>query len=465
MATAHVLTEQQLAETLSEFIVNTRYEDLPDETIAKVKEYMLDVVGCMVGGSREEQARIVLDVIGEMGGAPEASVFAHGMKTSTMNAALVNGTMGHLFDFDDDHREGTMHPTVVVFPAVFALAEKLGKSGKELVRALVLGLEVMIRTGETFLGKSYYQGFHPTGTCGVFGAAAGCAALLDLDAQRTTYAIGLAGSFAAGTQEWSTEGSWQKPLQAGHPAMFGIFCALLAKQGFIGARTMYEGPNGFIRGHSFQDIYDLGRLTKGLGEKWEMLDTSIKVHACCRFSGPVADCALDLYKQGVRAEDVESIVAKVCDFSIRTLCTPPEPKYRPKTHVDAQFSIPWAVAVGICKNRTGPEEFTESALNDPECLELASKVRAEVDPEAEAVYPEKYPSTLVATLKDGREVTAYVEYPKGDPENPVAMADILAKFNYLTEKYFDQARRDAVIAAIAAIDEVEDVGTVADLLR
>ncbi len=459
------LKEKQLAEVLAEFIVSHRYQDLPPETIAKVKQYVIDVVGCIVGGSREDQARIVLEVMKAMGGTPESSVFAQGFKSSTMTAAFVNGTMGHLFDFDDDHREGTMHPTIAVFPAVFALAEKLGKSGEDLIRALILGLEVMIRVGETFLGKSYYQGFHPTGTCGVFGSAAACAALLDLDAKRTTYALGLAGSFTAGTQEWSTEGSWQKPLQAGHPAMFGVLCALLAEREFIGARTVFEGPNGFIRAHSFRDIFDYDRITKGLGRKWEMLDTSIKVHACCRFSGPVADCALDLYQQGVRANNVERIVARVCDFSIRTLCTPPEPKYRPITHVDAQFSIPWAVAVAISKNRTGPAEFTESALNDPEVLDVASKVTAEVDPAAEAVYPEKYPSTLVATLRDGRTVTAHVEYPKGDPENPVSMDDIVRKFNYLTEKYFDQGRRKEVIEAITELEKLEDASTLADLLR
>lgn len=464
MATATKLSEKQLAEMLADFIVKTRYEDLPKETIAKVKEYIVDVTGCMVGGSREPQAKALLEVMEEMQGASESSVFAHGFKTSTMNAALINGTMGHLFDFDDDHREGTMHPTVVVFPAVFALAEKLGKSGKELMRALILGLKVMIRVGETFLGKSYYQGFHPTGTCGVFGAAAACAALLELDAKQTTYALGLAGSFTSGTQEWSTEGSWQKPLQAGHPAMFGVLCALLAQKNFIGARTVFEGPNGFIRAHSFKDIFDYGRITKQLGKKWEMMDTSIKVHACCRFSGPVADCALDLYRQGVRSKDVKSIVAKVCDFSIRTLCTPPEPKYRPVTHVDAQFSIPWAIAVAICKNRTGPEEFMGSALQDPEALELASKVTWEVDPEAEAVYPERYPVTLVATLKDGKQVTAHVDYPKGDPENPVTLQDILDKFNYLTEKYFDKVRRHTIVDKVKKLDQMANVAELGQLL-
>ena len=458
-------SEKKLAELLADFIVATRYEDLSAEVVEKVKEYIVDVTGCMVGGSREPQATILLDVMKQMGGNEDSSVLAQGYKTSMMNAAMINGTQGHLFDFDDDHREGTMHPTVAVYPAVMAMAEKMNASGKDVIRALVLGLEVMIRVGESFLGKSYYQGFHPTGTCGVFGAAAGCACLLNLNAEQTTYALGLAGSFTAGTQEWSTEGSWQKPLQAGHPAMCGVMCALLAQQDFIGARTVFEGPNGFIRAHSFQDIFDYGRLTNKLGEKWEMMDTSIKVHACCRFAGPLADCALDLYQQGVRAKDVKSIVAKVCDFSIRVLCTPPEPKYKPTTHVDAQFSLPWTIAVAICKNKTGPVQFTEKSLDDPEVLELAAKVTWELDPEAEAVYPEYYPSTVVATLHDGREVTAHVDYPKGDPENPVSMDEIIAKFNMMTEKYMDQAKRDTFVAKVKKLEGIAGIAEVVELTR
>ncbi len=458
-------TDKKIAEVLAEFVVGHKYDDLPKETIEKVKEYIVDVTGCMVGGSKEPQAEALIAVMKEMEGSPESTVLAHGFKTSTMNAALLNGTMGHIFDYDDDHREGTMHPTVVVFPAVFALGEKMNASGKEVTRALILGLEVMIRVGESFLGKSYYQGFHPTGTCGVFGAAAGCAALLGLDVKRTTYALGLAGSFTAGTQEWSTEGSWQKPLQAGHPAMFGVLSALLAEKNFIGARTVFEGPSGFIRAHSFKDIFDYGRMTDTLGKKWEMMDTSIKVHACCRFGGPIADCAIDLYKQGVRAKDVKSIVAKVCDFTIRVLCTPPESKYKPITHVDAQFSLPYTIAVAICKNKTGPEEFKEKVLNDPEVLELAQKITWELDPEAEAVYPKAYPATVVATLNDGKKFSAHVDYPKGDPENPVLMEEIESKFNYLTGKFMSNEKRLDIISKMKRFERIGNISEIADLLR
>ena len=457
--------DKKIAEVLAEFTVRQKYEGLPKETIEKVKHYVIDVIGCIVGASQEQQARVLIEVMKKEGGNPHSSVFAHGFKTSSINAAMINGTMGHTFDFDDDHREGTMHPSVAVFPAVFALGEKLGARGKDLMRAFILGLEVMIRLGESFLGKSYFQGFHPTGTCGVFGAAAGCALLLGLDVKQTKYALGLAGSFAAGTIECTGEGAWQKPLQAGHPAMSGVLAAFLAEKNFIGTGTIFDGPSGVIRAFSFKDQYDYGRITENLGRKWEMMDTSIKVHACCRFSAPVVDCALDLYRQGVRAKDVKGIVAKVCNFTIQNLCYPRERKLHPVTHVDAQFSLPYAIAVAICKNRAGVDEFKKEALGDPEVLSLAERVTWELDPEAEAMYPKAYPATLVATLHDGRTFESHVDYPKGDPENPASLEDIVNKFHSLTERLFDQKKREKIIERVKKLEEVKNIAQIADLLR
>ncbi|HOD29257.1 MAG TPA: MmgE/PrpD family protein [Syntrophales bacterium] len=459
------LFDRPLAETLSEFCVGLKFEDLPDDIIDKVKYYIIDVIGCSIRAREEKQIEAVVAAMTSQGGNPDSSVIARGFKTSPINAAFINGTMGHIYDYDDDHREGTMHPSVSVFPAVFALGEKYKVSGKEFLRAFICGLEVMIRTGEAFLGKTYYQGFHPTGTCGVFGAAMGSSLILGLNAQQTSWALGLGGSFAAGTLEWGTEGSWQKPIQAGQPAMSGIICAELAKQNFIGARTIYEGPMGFIRAYSYKDTYDYGKLINNLGQKWEMKDTSIKVHACCRFGGPIADCALDLYKQGVRADNVEKIVAKACNWTTTVLMQPEENRYRPKTHVDAQFSLPYITAVAISRNRTGVDEFKKETFTDPKIIELASKVTAEFDPEAEKVYPKAYPATMIATMKDGTQKTAHVDYPKGDPENPVTMDEVEAKFNMLASQYLDAGKRMKFIETVKHIEDVKDISVIANLIR
>ncbi len=456
---------KRIAEVLAEFLVNTEYNDIPRETVERVKDFTLDVIGCIIGSSQQPQIKALTNVLTEEGGNAHSTVFAHGFKTSSMNAALFNGTMGHAFDFDDDHREGTMHPSVAVFPAVFAIGEKRGATGSEFLRSFILGLEVMIRLGESFLGKSYYQGFHPTGTCGVFGAASACSVIMGLNLLRTKYALGIAGSFAAGTQECTGEGAWQKPLQAGHPAMGGVLAGLLAEQDYIGTGTVFDGPNGLIRAFSFKDQYDYSRITDTLGKKWEMFDTSIKVHACCRFSGPVTDCALDLYGQGVRSKDIKKIIAKVGDFTVKMLCNPEERKRKPVTHVDAQFSLPWAIAVAICKNRSGISEFRGDVLQDPEVLVLAQKVTWEFDPAAEAMYPKAYPATLIAEMNNGSTFTAHVDFPKGDPENPATKEEILEKFNSLTEKFFNQKRRKQIIETVSRFDKISDISELADLVR
>jgi len=457
--------EKPIAETFAEYFVGLKYNDIPDNVIKMTKIFIIDVIACAVRARGEKQVKAVVEVMQAQGGNQDSSVIASGFKTSPMFAAFINGTMGHVYDFDDDHREGTMHPSVAVFPAVFALGEKHRVNGKQFLTALISGLEVMIRTGEAFLGKSYYQGFHPTGTCGVFGSAMGSSLILKLNSQQITWALGLAGSFSAGTLEWSTEGSMQKPIQAGQPAMSGVLSSSLAQQNFIGARTIFDGPMGFIRAHSHKDVYDYNRMTVNLGKKWEMKDTSIKVHACCRFNGPIADCAIDLYKQGVRAENVDKIVVKTCSFTVQGLTQPRDRKWEPKTHVDAQFSLPYTTAVAICRNRTGIDEFKKETFTDPEILRIAAKVTAEIDPEADKVYPKYYPATIIATLKDGTALTAHVDYPKGDPENPVSFDEIEVKFNQLTERYMDASKRNKIIESVKTIEQLNDISIIADLIR
>jgi len=461
----NVKQEKRLVEVIAEFVVSEKFETLPPETVEKAKEFAIDVIGCMIGSSKRPQINILTEVLMAEGGNPRSSVVAHGFKTSMMNAALLNGTSGHALDFDDDHREGTMHPSVAVFPAVFAVGENRGATGKDFLLSYILGLEVMIRIGESFLGKSYYQGFHPTGTCGVFGAAASCAKVMGFDALRTKYALGIAGSFAAGTQECTGEGAWQKPLQAGHPAMGGVLAASLAEKRYIGSGTVLDGKDGLIRALSFKDQFDYGRITETLGKKWEMKDNSIKMYACCRFSGPVFDCALDLYRQGVRSNNVKRVVAKVGDFSVKMLCNPIEQKLRPVTHVDAQFSLPWAIATAICKNKGGIDEFGMEALKDAEVLAVAEKVAWELDPAAEAMYPKAYPATLIAELKDGRILQAHVDYPKGDPENPATKEEIISKFHSLTSKYLDKEKRDKIISTVNHLEEIKNIAELADLVR
>ena len=455
---------KSLSQQIAEIGVRLKFEDLPESVVANSKKFILDLIGNLLASKHVESSQIILETAKDLGGNPTSTVVGCNYKTSAQMAALVNGTLGHAFDMDDDHREGTQHSSVVVFPAVLALAERFGKSGKDLLTAFVYGSEITIRLGEAFLGQTYFQGFHPTGTCGVFGAAGGAAKVMGLDAQGITYALGLAGSQAAGLLEWKAQGSWSKRFQAGTPAMSGVLGALLASRGYTAPTTVWDGEDGFIRAYSYKDIWDYSKITDEFGKRWEMSDTSIKVHACCRFSAPLADCALDLYSRGIDPKQVDHILAKVNKYSIKVLTIPEETKADPKTVVDAQFSLPYAIAVGMVKGRETIAEYTNESIRDPEVLELARKVRWELDPEAEKVYPKYYPCTVIVTMKDGTQHTSHVDYPKGDPENPVNWEETVEKFRFMSGYHSGRVEQDKIIELVSNLEKLQDLSELINII-
>lgn len=449
--------EKTLSQQVAEIGAELTYGDLPPRVIENSKKFILDLIGNMLASKHIESTQIMADTVMSMGGKETCTVVGFKHKTSPMLAALANGTMGHAFDMDDDHREGTQHSSVVVLPAVFAAAEAYRKTGKDVLLGFVYGSEITIRLGEAFEGQSYYQGFHPTGTCGVFGAAGGVAKTMGLDAEKITNALGIAVSSSAGTLEWKAQGTWTKRLQAGHPAMCGVMSAELASRGYTGPTTVWDGQDGFLRAYSYKDIYNYDRVSDEFGKRWEMADTSIKVHACCRFSAPLADCALALYDRGIDYKQVENIHAKVNKYSIKVLTIPEETKADPKSVVDAQFSLPFAIACGMVKGHETIEDFTEVTIRDPEVLALAKKVTWELDPEAEKVYPKYYPCTVEVTMKDGTVEVAHVDYPKGDPENPVSWDEAVEKFRFMSGHHIGRLEQNRIIELVSTLEHLENI--------
>ena len=453
-----------LSQQVAEIGANLKFEDLPERVVQNSKMFIMDLLGNIIASRHIESSEICLKTAQELGGTPTSTAIGCNYKTSAQMAALINGTFGHAFDMDDDHREGTQHSSVVVLPAVLAAAEAHKRSGKDVLLGFIYGSEITIRLGEAFEGQTYYQGFHPTGTCGVFGAAGGVAKTLGLNKFDITNALGIAISSSAGTLEWKAQGTWTKRLQAGHPAMCGVMSAELAARGYTGPITVWDGQDGFLRAYSYKDIWNENRVVDEFGKRWEMADTSIKVHACCRFSAPLADCALDLYNRGIDYHDVEKIHAKVNKYSIKVLTIPEETKADPKTVVDAQFSLPFAIACGMVKGHETIADFTNETIRDPEVLALAKKVTWELDPEAEKVYPKYYPCTVEVTMKDGSLVTAHVDYPKGDPENPVSWEEAVEKFRFMSGHHIGTVEQDRIIELVANLEKLEQIDELMALL-
>ena len=277
-------------------------------------------------------------------------------------------------------------------------------------------------------------------------------------------ALGIVGSQASGFMEFLSDGSWTKRLHPGWAAHSGIIAALLAKEGFTGPKSILEGRHGFIKAHT--DQYDLGKLTQGLGERFLITDVSVKPHSCCRYIQPAIDAVLELTeKNSIRPEDIEEVTVGTVKPAITIAAEPPELKYSPRSVVDAQFSMPFGVAVALLKGRAFIEEYTEKMIRNSEVLALAKKVKVVNDPELDKVFPRQWQATAKIKTKDGSVYAGKVETPKGDPANPLTDKELEEKFKTLACDIFPSDRVNEIIQTVQRLERLTDIKELTDLLR
>ena len=450
--------KEYISEQIAKLSVNLRYDDLPEEAQKKAANLILDLLGSIIGSKEIESSRIAAELALELGGPQESTVIGYDRKVAAPHAAFANAIQGYAFDFTDDHNESNSHLSAATVPVSLALGEKLGTSGKEVVEAVALGNEIVSRLGAAFLGKTYYQGFHPTSTCGTFGATVSAAKLLKLDVEQTVNSLGIAGSQVGGLMAWNTSGSYTKRLQAGHPAMVGIISALMAQKGFDGPPAIIEGEDGFLQAYSYNREYDTSWITAGLGEKWAFANTSIKVYPCCRYSAGHLDACLDIVnKYHPDPERVEHVLVRSSDYTIRLLARPR--KMDPQNVVDTQFSMPWQAAIALIDGRIGVDTFVEENVHRPDVRRLMERVEWAVDEEFERRYPEHYSCAVTVTMADGTEYTSEITDPKGDWRNPVTQQELEKKFiNLAAREIEDEDKIRRIVAFVTVIHEVDDVG-------
>jgi len=463
-----------ISQKLADFIIGLKYPKLPAQVGERAKMRLLDFLGVALAGSRISSSQIMVEVVKELGGREESTVLGEEKKVSCAHAALANGTMAHASDYDDDHRSSTMHPGAPVLSAALALAEREKSEGSRLLEAIVAGYEVACRVGEAFLGKQYLEGFHPTGTCGVFGSAAAAGKILNLSAQELVWALGIAGTQASGLEEWKTDGSWTKRMHPGRAAQSGIMAALLARKGYTGPASVFEGKYGFLNAFSFERTYDASRVTKDLGKVFMGHETAFKPYPCCRFLHQVIDGVLDIVRRNkIKPSEIEEIRIKTFKVGVDTLMKPEERRYRPMTNVDAQFSIPFTAAAAVVRQQISLSEFTDDSIRDPQILEIASKVKGEEDPEYTKGYPERFPTSIEITLNDKRMFSSYVDLPSGDPlkkeyiEDPMRFnEEMRMKFLQIISNIpFFSDRGKEIVSRVQEIDGARDVSRLMKLLR
>lgn len=438
-----------LALELAHHLRSFSYEDLPLSAVEAAKKCITDFVAIALQGSRADSSKVLREVMMDGTGKNESTILGTGKKSAAPVAALINGTAAHAVEMDDFHREAAVHPGVVVIPAALAVAEELGKSGKDLLFAVIVGYEAMIRIGKASAGTPYERGFHPTSIFGAFGAAMAAAFLYDLTIEQTGIALGIAGSFTGGLLEYKSNGSWTKRLNVGLAAQVGVNAARLARQGFTGPLTILEGRFGFLRAYS--NDYDLEPL-KRPGEKFAVEEISFKPYASCRFTHSPVDAFLRVIREnGIEISEIEDISVETHAMAVRATMEPAGRKYRPQTAVDAQFSIPYCLGLAAVLGQISPDYFTPDYLHREDILRIASLVKATVNQKYTELFPEKNVARVTVITKHGK-FDAEVLDSKGDPENPLTEKELENKFKMLAGGVISPERSKKLFETLSILE-------------
>jgi len=449
---------------LARMVVTTGYPDLPGQVVEATKLDILDTLATLVAGSGSPGCREVVDLISQWGGREEATVLVYGTKAPSVWAALANTTMAHALDYDDTHDKAVMHAGVVVIPSALAVAEGRRVSGKEFIAAVALGVDVACRLALAAPLSPIQSGWMHSPLYGHFASAAAAGKILQLDEESLINAFGIAYAQAAGNMQCIADAALTKRIQPGFAAQDGIMAVLMSQSGITGARNSLEGEAGLYKVY-YQGDYDPLPLTQALGQDFEIVNLSFKPYPSCRYTHPFIDAALQLAKEhDLNAEDIKNITVYVGQ-SPHPICEPLEVKCNPRTIVDAQFSIPYTVAVALVKRKVGIADFTPEAITHSEVIQVANKVTPKLDTRLSSRVIT--PAIIEVELYDGKRYRAEVEYPKGHPQNPLSMEDISDKLkdgiSYAAKLISTQQIED-VIQIIKHLDEVDDVSVIAKLL-
>jgi 2-methylcitrate dehydratase PrpD len=395
---------------------------VPGAVRAKCEDLAVDVAGLCVTARNEDYVKAALAGCDDDG---VCTAIGHTRTLSAAGAAFVNGTAAHGEDFDDTFEGGPVHAGAVIVPAVLAACERHSCDGRAALIGIAVGCEVMCRLSVVVQKAVHKAGFHPTAIFGVMGAAAGVSAALGLNAKQTVDALGIAGSFASGIIEYLAEGAWTKRLHPGWAAQSGYRAALLARGGFFGPRTVFEGTHGLFHGFAHTTQGDYVALDD-FGARWVIETLAFKPYPCGTMAHPYIDCARRLAARGIKASDVKEMVCEVAEGTVHRLWEPLAAKQRPPNGYAAKFATPYILATGFVKGGVGLGDFTDAAVRDPEVLALAAKVRFVVDPKNP--YPNAFTGHIRAVLNDGRVVEERQPYFRGGANEPLTRQDIAEKF-------------------------------------
>ena len=451
------MSHPSVARRYARFVLGLTGAGIPAPVTAKAAVLMLDTLGSCLASSREDFGRAVLDSAERLGGPQESTLIGTKAKAGAASAALANATLAHGLDFDDTREDAIVHTGCVAVTTALAVGEAVGASGRAVLEAMIAGVEVMCRVGLAVPGRFHARHFHPTSLTGSFAAAAVAGRLYHLNEDQLVHAFGICGSQAGGIIEYLADGSWTKRLHPGWAAHAGVAAVILARAGFTGPETVFEGAHGFYQafaGGSAEATVDA--LLDTLGHQWELEQLTLKPYPCGSIAQPYMDCALRLReKHQIRPEDIASVSCRTAEGPVPRLWEPLAAKHRPANGYAAKFSLPYLLAVMFVKGRASLAEFTDEAVRDPAVLEVAGKVGYELDPTID--YPRQFIGQVAVRLRDGRRLEESQDHPRGGPDSPMSRDEVEAKFRGNASLVVPDAQASRVISLVGDITSQSDV--------
>jgi len=442
---------------LSAFSADVSLAALPPQVVERARFLVLDLVGNIVRARHDaESTAPMLAAVRALGlSAGNSGVFGDCARYTPAGAALLNGALGHSLDFDDTHAAGSLHPGCPVISAALAAGEMTGASGADVLAGIIAGYEVACRVALALpAGDHYARGFHPTATCGVFGAAAAAGRVFGLDRDGIASALGIALSQSAGSLQFLANGAWTKRFQVGWSGMAGLAAATLAREGFKGAADALEGKHGFL--NAYAPSPNAARAVQGLGTEFELMQTAVKPYPSCRYGHAGIDAALMLRAEhAIDPATIERVTLGLSEAGMLLIGAPAAKKADPQNVVDGQFSGPFVIAAALATGGMGWDSY--ALLHDPRIRALLPRITCEYDAGMQAEYPVNMSGKLTIVAA-GQTYQCVVVVPKGEPSNFLAQDELRAKFMALTGAVLGEDRAARLADAVLAIDTASGVG-------
>jgi 2-methylcitrate dehydratase PrpD len=454
-----------ISASVSKWVAQLKFEDLPDDVVTATKYRILDVLGLSIAGGEMSFGQSVRATTRALYPGQVGRVWGTRESTSTLGAAFANGAASQALEYDDTHNESIVHMSSPSVASMLALADEHKFSGRDVIKAVAISNEIASRVGSVMPSQFHKRGFHPSGLFAPFGVCFGAASLYKLDIDQMVCAAGITGSFAAGLLQCWVDGTQTKFLHPGWAAQSGIVAAKLAKEGTTGPVEIFEGRFGLFASHvQAEDVKaNFGRLTDGLGDVWDSRNSSFKPFPVAHVIHPYIDALLRLRKQhNLTAAQIERIIVPVAPYIVGIVCEPESEKRRPNTDSHGRVSIQYTLAEALVKGRIGKDAYAQASLKDPEILGLTDRV--EFRPDETFPGPSQFKGVVIVEMKDGRRFEEIEEHNRGSRINPMSSDELIGKFRENVDGVLADDKAKQIVDAVLSLEKAADASAFVQLM-